>query len=96
MQPPRVCPAPTIPCHRLPAAALPQACLMDSLSSCDWELWRLPGSVQIWLLAVQAGRAAELEKGLPFVISFDPRFDTWNFSGVRFENSRVAGGSYSL
>ena len=51
--------------------------------------------VSRFALAVQAGRA-EPRKGLPFVISFDPRFDTWNFSGVRFENSRVAGGSYSL
>lgn len=49
--------------------------------------WRLPGTVSRFALAVQAGRA-EPRKGLPFVISFDPRFDTWNFSGVRFENSK--------
>lgn len=45
--------------------------------------WRLPGIR--FALAVQAGRA-ELE-GLPFVISFDPRFDI-DFSGVSLKAAK--------
>lgn len=49
--------------------------------------WRLPGTASRLALAAQAGRA-EPRKGLPFVVSFDPRFGTWTFSGARLENSK--------